>query len=107
MCMFKMMDSKMRYAIIDEKFGIFAEEVETWKGFEDYAPKLREFLNTYNEKAVKGYEPNNLSVLNHSDHHPKNMMFIKDEHGLIKDVCMVSIFHQIQSKIIISSQTFI
>lgn len=80
--------------MFDQTLKVFAEEIKTWEGFEDYVPKFEELVNTNFDRLKELYEPNkNYNVLNHGDHHTKNLLFKKSD-GQIEDVVFVSILIQ-------------
>lgn len=57
-------------------------------------------METYFEKCKTLYNPSgNYNVLNHGDHHLKNLMF-KIENGIVKDVCFVSFYNNFNQNFI-------
>jgi thiamine kinase-like enzyme len=84
-CLFK-------YMPFGDNIKVLADEVETWEGFEKFAPALRELAENYQQRVLKVYEPNpsgqGYNVLCHGDFHMKNIMLNRDGDTL-KDVCML------------------
>lgn len=90
--MFRIGGEKLVDQIFKESLVIFIDQLKTWEGFEEYIPKMESFLKNFMDRCVEIYKPNShYNVLNHGDHHPKNMMF-KIEEGKFNDVCFVSRF---------------
>lgn len=92
------MQSESIAAFYDEGLEMFTKVVQTWKGFESFVPFLKQFSNTYFEKMLKVYTPNQAdcgyNVLNHGDLHIKNMQFKRSE-GKIEDLYFVSSFKNV------------
>lgn len=71
-------------------FRTFNDQVKTWEGFEEYSPKIENFMDTFMDKCIKIYEANShYNVLNHGDHHTKNLL-VKKDGDRITDICFVS-----------------
>jgi hypothetical protein len=93
--MYNFMPQKMLDAHFKEDFQILADLLQTWDGFEEYAPQVAALSENYLERIRKVYEKSETgyNVVGHGDHHPKNEMFLWDG-GKVKDVCFVSVYFQ-------------
>lgn len=79
---------------MEENFGIFAEEIAKWEGFEHYAEKVGKLLPNFLQRGIEIYNPEiesaSLKVLNHGDFHYNNMLVKFDsERSAILDVLFV------------------
>lgn len=76
--------------MFDDTLKVFVKEIKTWEGFEEYVPKFEELIENNLVRLQKIYAPNEeYNVLNHGDHHTKNLLFKKID-GQINEVAFVS-----------------
>lgn len=84
-CLFK-------YLPFGENIKTLVDEIETWDGYDKFIEGLKEFAENYQGRVLKVYEangPDGYNVLNHGDHHMKNIMLKRVDEKLV-DICMVS-----------------
>lgn len=79
---------------MEENFGIFAEEIAKWEGFEKYAEKVEQLLPNFLQRGIDIYNPEvesfSLKVLNHGDFHYNNMLVKFDsERSAVLDALFV------------------
>ena len=79
---------------LKETLILFADEVETWPGYEEYVPRLRKFNANFMDRAAQCYKLNKPSdgynVLNHGDFHIKNLLFKHSAEEKLEDMYFVS-----------------
>ncbi|EDS35002.1 conserved hypothetical protein [Culex quinquefasciatus] len=79
---------------MEENFGIFAEELAKWGGFEKYAEKIKGVLPTFLSRGAAIYNQHNncfaVKVLNHGDFHYNNMLVRFDsDRTSVADVLLI------------------
>lgn len=74
---------------LDSFIDVIKEKGGEWEKFIPHLDKLRQ---TYVEKCLKTYTPNETgyNVLNHGDFHNKNILFKFDADGKVENLCFVS-----------------
>uniref|UniRef100_A0A1L8DZA2 Putative ecdysteroid kinase n=1 Tax=Nyssomyia neivai TaxID=330878 RepID=A0A1L8DZA2_9DIPT len=72
---------------------IFIEELATWEDYKQYAPKLRNLLKDFNERASQVFDPSKdfMNVLIHGDLWTNNIMFTFDDKNRATDLLFVDL----------------
>lgn len=89
---FKFFGDEMMDMMFTTNFKLLLEVMKDWEEYQEYIPRYELFIETYKDTLKKIYEPtSNFNILNHGDHHTKNLLF-KMNDSQVEDVCIVSHF---------------
>lgn len=83
--------------MFEESFEIFIKLLSEWGDYDSFIGPIQNFRETYFQNTQKCYTPNTgpgaFNVLNHSDFHPKNVIYRMKTDGInVDDYMMVRNF---------------
>lgn len=86
-CIFQ--SKKVSEELFEDTIKLFREVVATWKGHEEYLPKLDNLAENIAEIGQKCYLPNKLgfgyNVLNHGDFNMRNILVKNNQQKELED----------------------
>lgn len=85
--MFHMEEPLIRDTFLTEPVDVLCDVMESWGGMDEYVVRLRRFREKLIAFGQRLYQTdsNGYNVLNHGDFHIKNLLFKRNDEGVIED----------------------